>query len=155
MLQPEDVIKDLRESASLWEAGPGLVGLRGSIAELMRDIERQLGGLARLATGGGWRTPAGGSCGTRRRAGAFASFPQWLSTASHLSGDESVLHGIAASDAPAREARNAVCRAETVLPPAVCYNTYAALAGSVVDAPVIMTAQGTCWRHEGDRLSAL
>jgi len=155
MLQPEDVIKDLRKSGSLWEAGPGLVGLRGPAAELMRDIERQLAAVARLETGDEWRTPAGVSFETLERAEYFASFPQWLSTASHLSGDESVLHDIAASDAPASAARNAVGRAETVLPPAVCYNTYAALAGSVIDAPVVMTAQATCWRHEGDKLSAL
>lgn len=155
MLQPEEVIKDLRASGSLWEAGPGLIGLRGAVAELMRDLERQVEALARLETGDDWRTPAAVSFETLERAEYFASFPQWLSTASHLSGDESVLRGIAASDAPAREARGAVGRPETVLPPAVCYNTYAALAGSVVDAPVVMTAQGTCWRHEGDRLAAL
>jgi seryl-tRNA synthetase len=155
MLQPDDVIRDLRESGSLWEAGPGLIGLRGAVAGLMRDIERQLGTLARLETGDEWRTPAAVSFETLERAEYFASFPQWLSTASHLSGDESVLHKIAESDSPGSEARNAVGRAETVLPPAVCYNTYAALAGSVVDAPVIMTAQGTCWRHEGGKLSAL
>ncbi len=155
MLQPEQVIRDLCDSGSLWNAGPGLIGLRGPVVELLREIERELQAVARLETADEWRTPAGVSFETLERAQYFASFPQWLSTASHLSGDEGVLNGIATSATPARAARNAVGGPETVLPPAVCYNTYAALADSVIEAPLLMTAQGVCWRHEGDRLAAL
>jgi seryl-tRNA synthetase len=123
--------------------------------DLLREIESQLEELALLETANEWRTPAGVSFETLERAQYFASFPQWLSTASHLSGDESVLSGIASSATPGAAARSAVGAPETVLPPAVCYHAYAALAGSVIDAPLLMSASGTCWRHEGDRLAAL
>ncbi|MDQ3673272.1 MAG: hypothetical protein M3365_02715 [Gemmatimonadota bacterium] len=155
MLQPERVVSALRSSGSLWDAGPGLTGLRGPVLNLLRDIERELESLTRLETLDEWRTPAGVGFETLERAQYFASFPQWLSTASHLSGDESVLEEIATSNAPAAAARNAVGTPETVLPPAVCYHTYAALAGAVIDQPAVMSAQAVCWRHEGSRLSAL
>ena len=155
MLQPERVIAELRMSGSLWDAGPGLIGLRGPALGLMRDIEREIEVLARLETVEEWRTPPGISFETLERAQYFASFPQWLSTASHLSGDESVLHEIATSHTPGAAARSACGAPETVLPPAVCYHTYAAMAGAVVDAPAVMSAQAVCWRHEGGRLAAL
>ena len=40
---------------------------------------------------------------------------------------------------------------KVALNPAVCYHVYSALAGQVIDASRIITAQSTCWRHEGDR----
>jgi seryl-tRNA synthetase len=92
---------------------------------------------------------------TLERAKYFSSFPQWLSTASHLTGDENILQSIASSESPGRAARSSAGVPEIALPPAVCYNTYAALADSTIDAPLLMTAQGTCWRHEGERHSAL
>lgn len=36
------------------------------------------------------------------------------------------------------------------LPPAVCYQAYAALADQTLADPITMTAQGTCWRREED-----
>ena len=155
MQRPEEIVAELRASGALWDAGPGLIGLRGPVAALVRELERELEALSRLETEDEWRTPAGVSFETLERAQYFASFPQWLSTASHLSGDESVLERIASSRSPAVEARHSVEEPKTVLPPAVCYGTYAALAGSVLDEPVIMSAAGVCWRHEGDRLAAL
>ncbi len=155
MLQPEQVVRELRASGALWDAGPGLVGLRGPVVGLLREIEEHLRALSRLETDNEWRTPAGVSFETLERARYFASFPQWLSTASHLSGDESVLKGIASSATPAAAARNAVGKPDTVLPPAVCYGTYAALAGTVIESPMVMSAEGVCWRHEGDRLAPL
>lgn len=155
MLQPEQVVRELRATGALWDAGPGLIGLRGPVVGLLREIEEHLRALSRLETDNEWRTPAGVSFETLERARYFASFPQWLSTASHLSGDESVLKEIASSATPAAAARNAVGKPDTVLPPAVCYSTYAALAGTVVESPMLMSAEGVCWRHEGGRLAAL
>jgi len=155
MLPPEQVVRELRAIGDLWDAGPGLIGLRGRVAGLLRDIDAQLRALCRLETDDEWRTPAGISFETLERAQYFASFPQWLSTASHLSGDESVLNAIASSTSPGAAARDAVGAPQTVLPPAVCYATYEALAGSVLDEPVLMCAQGQCWRHEGSRLAPL
>jgi len=151
MLSPEEVVARLRENGSLWEVAPGVTGLRGAVVSLLREIESALLEIARGETSDEWIAPAGVAFETLERANYFASFPQWLTAASHLSGDESVLAAIAGSAAPAERAREALAPADVVLPPAVCYNTYAALADSTIGAPVIMTAQGTCWRHEGSR----
>lgn len=155
MLPPEEVVRLLRESGSLWDVAPGVSGLRGDIVTLGREIEAALADIARSETPNEWCAPAGVSFETLERAQYFSSFPQWLTTASHLSGDEAVLQSIAASASPGRAARSAPALPEIALPPAVCYNTYAALADSTIEAPLLMTAQGTCWRHEAGRHAAL
>ena len=155
MLSPEEVIERLRGEGSLWEVAPGVVGLRGPVVLLLSEIEAALADLARAETPNEWRAPNGVSFRTLERAQYFASFPQWLTAASHLSGDPTVLEGIAGATSPGAAARSSLAPADVALPPAVCYNTYAALADSVITSPTLMTAQGTCWRHEADRISAL
>jgi len=155
MLSPEEVSDRLARSGSLWSVAPGITGLRGPVVSLVREIEGALLDIARLETTDEWIAPAGVAFATLETARYFASFPQWLSAASHLSGDDEALRRIAASTSPADAARDSLARAEVALPPAVCYNTYAAHAGSVIDSPLVMTAAGTCWRHEGDRHAAL
>jgi seryl-tRNA synthetase len=155
MFSPDEVVARLRADGSLWEAAPGVVGLKGPVVTLLSEIEVALSDLARAETSNEWRAPAGVSFTTLERARYFASFPQWLTAASHLSGDPSVLEGIASASTPSAAACSALAPAGVALPPAVCYNTYAALADSVISAPTLMTAQGTCWRHEGDRVSPL
>jgi seryl-tRNA synthetase len=155
MLPPEDVVSRLRESGSLWDVAPGVSGLRGHVVALRREIGAALADIARAETPNEWCAPAGVAFETLERAQYFSSFPQWLSMASHLSGDETALQAIASSESPGRAARTSPCTADIALPPAVCYNTYAALADSTIDAPLMMTAQGTCWRHEGERHAAL
>ena len=155
MLSPEEVIRQLRERGSLWEVVPGVSGLRGAVVSLLREIEAALADLARAETSNEWVTPAGVSFETLERAQYFASFPQWLTAASHLSGDEAALQHIAASASPGAAARSSLEPADVVLPPAICYNTYAVHADSVIASPVVMTAQGICWRYEGERLAQL
>jgi seryl-tRNA synthetase len=155
MLPPEEVVRRLRESGSLWDVAPGVSGLRGDVVTLRREIEGALADVARGETRNEWCAPTGVSFETLERAQYFSSFPQWLSTASHLSGDEAALQAIASSESPGRAAASASGTAQIALPPAVCYNTYAAHADSTIDAPQLMTAQGTCWRHEGERHAAL
>ena len=155
MLSPDDVVRQLRASGSLRDVAPGISGLSGPVAALRREIEEAIGDIARAETPNEWYAPAGVSFDTLERAKYFSSFPQWLSTASHLGGDEATLHSIASSSSPARATASLPRAAEVALPPAVCYNTYASLADSTIGASLLMTAQGTCWRHEGDRHSAL
>jgi seryl-tRNA synthetase len=155
MLRPEEVVRLLRESGSLWDVAPGISGLRGDVVTLRREIGEALSDVARAETLNEWCMPAGVSFETLERAQYFSSFPQWLSTASHLSGDEETLQAIASSDSPARLACSASGPAKIALPPAVCYNAYAMLADTTIDAPLLMTAQGVCWRHEGERHAAL
>lgn len=155
MLQPEKVIAILRERDELWETAPGLIGLRGRTRALMERIASSLADVAHEETGGEWSVPPGISFETLERAQYFASFPQWLTAASHLSSDNEVLEGIASSSSPASAAKKAMEHPNAALSPAVCYHTYEALAGQCVTSPTLMTAEGVCWRHEGDRLSPL
>jgi seryl-tRNA synthetase len=161
MRSAERVVAELRARGELWEAAPGLVGLRGDALALRNSLER----LAADAAGGAgtacsdsceeWLPPAALSLSTLARASYFSSFPQWLTLASHLREDMESLERVALSADPAAAACEAVAPADAALPPAVCYHVYAALAGRVLHAPAFVTAQGTCWRHEGDNLRPL
>lgn len=149
-----DIVEVLRERGELWESRPGLLGLRGDALSLLRSIEGLLATLADEEGCAEWRLPSGVSFETLARASYFDSFPQWLTAAGHLGDDPHVLESVARSDEPAQAAARATRPGECALPPALCYHTYERLAGSTVDR-VRMTAHGTCWRHEGDRLAPL
>jgi seryl-tRNA synthetase len=155
MLLPEHVIMLLREENEIWEAAPGLTGLRGRARELMERIAYSLAELANEETSDEWSVPSGVSFATLERARYFASFPQWLTAASHLSDDPSLLEEIAMSGSPGSAACRAMREPDAALSPAVCYHTYERLAGQRVTSPTLMTAEGVCWRHEGDRLAPL
>jgi seryl-tRNA synthetase len=155
MLLPEEVIGVLRERGEIWETTPGLVGFRGSARAMLERIAFSLAELANEETSDEWSVPSGISFATLERAQYFASFPQWLTAASHLSDDSSVLEGIAGSDSPGSTARGAMQQPDAALSPAVCYHTYERLARHRVSSPTLMTAEGVCWRHEGDRLAQL
>lgn len=155
MWTPERVVATLRSRGELWESVPGLIGLRGDAFSLYTQLERGIARLARNGTGEEWRVPEGLAWATLEQAEYFASFPQWLTAASHLPGDPEVLERIAAAGSPADPARAAMEQPPAALSPAACYHTYAALAGTVVGSPSRITAQATCWRHEGERLRPL
>jgi seryl-tRNA synthetase len=157
MWTPEDVVGALRERGELWEAAPGLVGLRGDVLRLHQALGQAIARLAAAETEDEWLVPSGVAFETLARAGYFQSFPQWLTAASHLSTDPGVLEGVATDADPAAAARRALAPADAALSPAVCYHVYARLAGRTIagGAPEVLTAQGTCWRHEGERLAPL
>lgn len=155
MWGPDRIIATLTARGELWQPMPGVVGLRGDTLALFTALERAIGGIARSETCDEWRVPQAIPPEVLARADYFASFPQWLTLASHLVDDEAVLSRVAADEFPASAARRAAAPAEAALPPAVCYHAYAALAGRVVESRTILTAQGTCWRHEGARHAAL
>jgi seryl-tRNA synthetase len=147
----EAIIRILRSRGELWEVAPGVTALRGEVAALLRALERAIATLCGFETSDEWRLPPAIDFATLRRADYFASFPQWLTLASHLSDDPEVLRRVADNNDP----REAMSPARVALNPAVCYHVYAALAGDVVDAPKIVTAQSDCWRHEGSRHAPL
>jgi len=155
VLLPEEVIHALRQRGEIWETAPGLIAIRGSARTLMERIAFSLAELANEETADEWSVPSGISFATLERAQYFASFPQWLTAASHLSDDSSVLEAIAGSDSPGSLACAAMQQPDAALSPAVCYHTYERLAGQSVSTPTLMTAEGVCWRHEGDRLAPL
>lgn len=150
MWSAESVIRELRERGDLWESAPGLIGLRGETLGLYRSIEGRMAELAASRTEAEWKVPAGISLEALARADYFASFPQWLTAAGHLSDDPAVLESIARAEEPAVAARAAVTPTGTALAPAVCYHAYAALADREIGSPTALTAQETCWRHEGE-----
>lgn len=155
MWLPEDIVAELRLRGHLWDATPGLAGLRGPLFRLARELEARIAGVAGAETSDEWRVPAGIAFDTLEAAHYFASFPQWLTAASHLSSDEAVLENIATSSSPGTEARGCMSPASAALSPAICYHTYAALAGTSIPQQKLMTAEATCWRHEGEQTAIL
>lgn len=150
MWSAEGVIDEITGRGDLWESAPGLIGLRGPTLALYRSIERRIEELAGSRTRTEWKVPGGISLEALARADYFASFPQWLTAAGHLSDDPAVLESIARADEPAAAARASVTPTGVALAPAVCYHAFAALADREIGSPTLLTAQETCWRHEGE-----
>ena len=164
MRTAERVVGELRARGELWESEAGLVGLRGDALRLYEHIARLARETAESAVDDGaalgaacehWRPPAAVALSTLARARYFESFPQWLTLAAHLREDAASLERVARAADPARAACDACAPAGAALPPAVCYHVYAALAGRVLPAATYVSAEGTCWRHEGDQLRPL
>jgi seryl-tRNA synthetase len=155
MWNAERVVATPRSRGELWEAAPGVVGLRGDTLALYLQLRERIADLARASAPDEWRVPEAIPLAVLERADYFASFPHWLTLASHLDDRRERLEAIARSRRPALAASGSATRASAALPPAVCYHTYAALADSSVASPTLMTAEGTCWRHEGDETRAL
>jgi len=154
MRQRDDIVNALRARGELWDVAPGVTALRGDAAALLRDLERAIATLCGLETSDDWRVPPAIDFATLVRAEYFASFPHWLTVASHLRDEEDALRAVAERGEPA-VLREASAAPKAALNPAVCYHIYAALAGTIVDQARIVTAQAECWRHEGTRHAAL
>ena len=155
MPSAEAVMRALRARGDVWERVPGLTGLRGPVRALHAALVAEFAVLASAETGEDWLVPAGISLETLARADYFASFPHWLTLAGHLSEVPAELEAIARAVRPAEAAVASGSRIQGALAPAVCYHVYDALADRTVGDETIVTAQGTCWRHEGARLAAL
>ncbi len=149
MWSHNDVLRVLRARGELWDVAPGVTGLRGDAGALFDALERRIAEACLAETSNEWRVPPAIDFATLARAEYFASLPQWLTLASHLSGDEDVLRHVAEHNDPATAVRGAATPPIVALNPAVCYHVYSALAGQVVDTRQLVTAQATCWRHEG------
>lgn len=151
MWSAEDVVSTLERRGDLWTPQPGLVGLRGETLALRRALERRIDELAVSESSEEWLVPPALSLEALQRAGYFASFPQWLTLAAHLSAEPALLEEVAASAEPGEAAKAAVAPAEAALTPAICYHVYSALAGTTISSALLISVGGTCWRHEGDR----
>jgi len=154
MRQRDDIVNALRARGELWDVAPGVTALRGDAAALLRDLERAIATLCGLETSDDWRVPPAIDFATLVRAEYFASFPHWLTVASHLRDEEDALRAVAERGEPA-VLREASAAPKAALNPAVCYHIYAALAGTSIDQARIVTAQAECWRHEGARHATL
>jgi seryl-tRNA synthetase len=66
------------------------------------------------------------------------AFPHLLLSAARYHSSD-----VAARQPPTKRAATMWC-----LSPAVCYHTYAQLAGTALPEPMVLTARGTCFRHE-------
>lgn len=155
MRSADEIRRALVRNGMLWEPLDGVTGLRGPVLTLFRSLDGALADLTSAETDEEWRMPALLPFDVLARADYFASFPQWLTVASHLPDDEDLLADVADAAAPDQAVRTAVAPPRAALPPAVCYHVYAALEGRCLEAPLVLAAQGTCWRHEGNRLAAL
>ncbi len=155
MKAPEEIIASLKNKGELWEVRPGLVGMKGDTWDLFQKIDFKIRSHCLESTSNEWSSPQGIAFETLERADYFASFPQWLTAAAHLSDDPSVLESVAQASDKTKAAKESILPPEAAMPPAVCYHTYANLKGQTLPETCLMTAQGTCWRHEGDRFRPL
>lgn len=150
-----DLVETLEARDQLWEPVGGSIGLRGALRDLFERLEAEIGFFCRAEAPDEWRMPPAIGLETLERADYFASFPQWLTVASHLTSDAARLEELARSSAPADAARTATEPCEAALAPAVCYHVYPRYGGHTITSPTLVTVQGTCWRHEGERLFPL
>ena len=150
-----DVVAGLRARGELWEAAEGLVGLRGAALALQRTLAARIAAQARRSSEEEWQVPAGIGLPTLARASVFASFPQWLTAAAHLSTKPGALEAVASSADSASAAAVALAPAGAALPSAACWHCYAALAGARLAGPRRITLEATCWRHEAGRFAPL
>ncbi len=155
MRTAESVIATLRARGELWDVAPGVIGLRGNVLALMRRIEHEITLIAQLDAPEEWSAPPAVAMRTLGRAEYFASFPFWLTAASHLPDDELALEQIARAEDAVSAARSALRCPDVALPPALCYHVYERLAGRRLTTTRLVTLNGTCWRHEGARLAPL
>ena len=154
MRQRDDIVGALRARGELWDVAPGVTALRGDAAALLRDLERAIATLCCIETSDDWRVPPAIDFATLARAEYFASFPHWLTVASHLRDEKDMLRAVAERGEP-DVLREASAAPKAALNPAVCYHVYAALAHTSIEQARIVTAQAGCWRHEGTRHAAL
>lgn len=149
----DEVIATLRARGELWEPIRGVTTVRGDLASLARALDQAIAAFCGVETRDEWRVPPAVDFDTLARADYFASFPQWLTLASHLSDDTEKLRRVAEHDDPAAAVRQAIAPPKAVLNPAVCYHVYAGTAGTIIESPMLVTAQATCWRHEGHHIA--
>ena len=155
MRTAETVISALRARGELWEVAPGIVGLRGQVLTLLRRLENEIASLAQRDPTEEWAPPPALAMQTLQRADYFASFPFWLTAASHLPDDDQALEQIATADEPIDAARSAARSTDVALPPALCYHVFERLSGRCLTTTHLVTLSGTCWRHERAALASL
>ena len=155
MSQREELLASLRSRGELWEPAPGLFALRGRALARRRRIEQLVASLCAVATHDEWSVPPAIPLATLAQTDYFASFPHWLTLASHLADDAATLEQIASSADPVSAAAGAASLPTVALPPAVCYHVYSAMARSTLHEARVVTAEACCWRHEGAALSVL
>ncbi|HSJ23408.1 MAG TPA: hypothetical protein VK929_01910 [Longimicrobiales bacterium] len=147
----DQIVEELRRRGELWECAPGLIALRGDVLALRNALAAALRTVAMRSAADEWCLPPALPLDTLRRADYFASFPQWLTTATHLSDDEDALRAVAEADGRklGSAVESASLPAHVALQPAACYHVYTAWAGRIADQAECVTCEGTCWRHEG------
>jgi hypothetical protein len=155
MWTAEQVVGELQRRGELWQPASGFTALRGDALTLRRGVERALRRIALAHPSEEWQLPPALALETLARADYFASFPQWLTLAAHLTDDDTVLERVATAADPAAAAAGALAPPATALPPALCYHIYAAHEGRRLTETVCVTCQGTCWRHERARHAPL
>lgn len=155
MRPADELLADLRTRGDMMEIAPGLVGVRGSTVTIHHHVNRLMEAASRAVAQDEWLPSAGVSLETLARTGYLASSPYRLTLASHLGDDATLLESIAGAQDPVAALRSTTLEAVIALPPAICCQVYAALAGSRLDAPRTITGQGTCWRHRGSAYEPL
>ena len=105
MWRHSEILRVLRARGDVWDVAPGVTGLRGDTARLFAALERRIAEACLGETSDEWRVPPAIDFATLARADYFASLPQWLTLASHLSGREDALLRVAEHPEPALAVR--------------------------------------------------
>jgi seryl-tRNA synthetase len=140
--------------------GEGQVALTGAAARLRSIIDARLGAIAAEVGAEAWHLPSvERTVDLIPRTGYLVSHPQHVTFCYRLPRHFDRIRRFAAG---ARE-RRLTAPADPrdleptgfILEPVVCHNVYRALAGSRLDRPLAVTAQGACYRDEGHRFAPL
>jgi seryl-tRNA synthetase len=139
--------------------GPGQWALVGPAASLRELLDRRIATMARAVGAEPWHLPSVESADDLvARVGYLASHGQHVTWGVHLEPRFESLRRFAA-DARAGHARfpggHEARPTGFILEPVVCHNVYRALAGARLEAPLAITALGSCYRYEGFRFAPL
>src|SRR5262249_62138041 len=122
MWQHSQVLRTLRARGDVWDVAPGVTGLRGDAGALFSALEQYISAACLGETHDEWRVPPAIDFATLARADYFASLPQWLTLASHLSGRDDVLLRVAEHPEPAVAGRDAGAPPRLPPHPAGCHH---------------------------------
>lgn len=148
-----DPLAALVDLGQVVRVAPGAYAYTGAFRRTLEAIDRRVVGLAEACGAVEYDLPAVIDLDGMIRNGYLESFPQHVYTIGSIrEGPEGVAAFAAAAATGERGAvadevrKHAEPRA--VLGPAVCYNGFAALEGTEVAEPIVLTARNRCHRYE-------
>lgn len=142
------------------ELGPGQYALVGPAAELRTFVDQRLRAIATTVGAESWHLPSIEQTeDVIRDTGYLASHGQYVTFGYHLPCHFGQLATFTADVRAKRlawpEPGHGLVPAGFILEPFVCHNVYRALRGARVASGRVITALGTCYRHEGFRFAPL
>lgn len=133
-------VEALEQRGDVVASGPGRVALSGLSLDVLEAVDDTVVQWAKGLGAPEHRYPSLIAASVLERAGQQPGAPVIPSEAKE--------HYAAREPSDRASLRPAAQRDTTTLSPAVCYHTYSELTGRTLDAPVLLTARGQCYRYE-------